>query len=490
MNQLNFKQEIITLIDVSSFVFTHIHSTHTYIKLANIKVNDDSLKKILIRNFFAKLHKLRSKFENIVMCYDGKTTSTWRYKIFNKYKQKRSHEKKTKTLFKILYDVIIKLNFIHIKLKQIECDDIIACISMYFSNIIKYVNIKKPINIISNDSDFHQLLMYSHIKLYNNKFQEIKLTKQEALISLNNKIAKGDPCDNIPHSKNTSIEFNRTLIDFKCIPTYINDIIIKYFMCQLGIIKKRKILLYKSNWKKAIVVNRPSKKIKSPYLADVKMNGKDLIVHSPALGMSGMISKNSVVYITPISNPKKTTHRINLVKQHHVYVGAEPILCNKIVEIAIQNNWIPMISNKCKIIREYTIKNTICNECSRIDFYIQDGDVKHLVEVKNVILADNNYAYFPDGYKKSGEECVSMRALKHVKTLERFCKTKNNMSHLIYIIQRNDVEYFRLHLNRDPIYAKATWRAMFNGVKIHVYKIKWDLKQGCCCFQSVPFLWN
>ena len=39
----------------------------------------------------------------------------------------------------------------------------------------------------------------------------------------------------------------------------------------------------------AVVVNRPSKINKSPYLIDIKINNKVEMCHSPGLGLSGLI---------------------------------------------------------------------------------------------------------------------------------------------------------------------------------------------------------
>ena len=40
------------------------------------------------------------------------------------------------------------------------------------------------------------------------------------------------------------------------------------------------------------VVNRPSKTNKSPYLADVLINNKIYMAHSPSLGLSGLKMEN------------------------------------------------------------------------------------------------------------------------------------------------------------------------------------------------------
>ena len=57
---------------------------------------------------------------------------------------------------------------------------------------------------------------------------------------------------------------------------------------------------------KGIVVNRPSKINKSPYLVDIKLphDNNIYMAHSPALGMSGLIREGVVVYLEKSENPK------------------------------------------------------------------------------------------------------------------------------------------------------------------------------------------
>ena len=52
------------------------------------------------------------------------------------------------------------------------------------------------------------------------------------------------------------------------------------------------------------IINRPSKTNKSPYLADVKINKKVVMSHSPALGMSGLISPSVISFSEYIENEK------------------------------------------------------------------------------------------------------------------------------------------------------------------------------------------
>ena len=46
------------------------------------------------------------------------------------------------------------------------------------------------------------------------------------------------------------------------------------------------------------VINRPSKNIKSPYLADILINDKIEMAHSPGLGLCGFITTGSEVAVT------------------------------------------------------------------------------------------------------------------------------------------------------------------------------------------------
>ena len=72
--------------------------------------------------------------------------------------------------------------------------------------------------------------------------------------------------------------------------------------------------------------------------------------------------------------------------------------------------------------------------------------------------------------------------------MEKWSKNKNCKSHLIFIIQRHDVDYFRVYAERDCIYSRAVWNSLKN-IDIRAYKIKWDPKKGCHGWKRLPILW-
>lgn len=230
-----------------------------------------------------------------------------------------------------------------------------------------------------------------------------------------------------------------------------------------------------------IIINRPSKSIKSPYLADVLINQENILCHTPSLGCCGLVSSNKKVLMTKkISTTTKSKYSIDFVYDQNTIVGVNPLYANQIVEKCLKKNYFFDLNNFDIIKREYTYHE------SRFDFYAEKNGKKYYIEVKNVPLADyvdvekkyrKNYndvdykynekiSYFPDGYRKKKSETISERALKHINHLKNIkLNNKDVECILIFIIQRNDSKYFQAS-NIDPIYKKAIKEAYINGVKI------------------------
>lgn len=269
--------------------------------------------------------------------------------------------------------------------------------------------------------------------------------------------------------------------------------------------------------KKALIINRPSKSIKSPYLADIQINNttntttNTEIAHSPSLGLCGLIINNVNVMVSECNNNcRKSKYTIELVEikdlenKNPIWIGANPQYGNKIFSHFIKeldefNNY---------IIEKPEVK--VLN--SRLDFLLSNTKKEKLyVEVKNVPLVDynselhdikkeklnygpninNKYiraSIFPDGYKNSKNQCVSDRAYKH---LDDLIELKNHgfRTALVFIIQRDDSEYFRPNYIKDKIYSEKLKEAYTKGVEIYAYKFKWLVKNniGTCKFiKKIP----
>lgn len=223
-----------------------------------------------------------------------------------------------------------------------------------------------------------------------------------------------------------------------------------------------------------LVIKRPSKIIKSPYVADITINDNSYLGHTPSLGCCGLANSGSMVLLSKLGEKTKCDYRIELAKLNTgIIVGIAPKLAEKIVSNALLKNLVQHLSVK-KFKTEIKIGN------SRFDFV---GKTKKgedfILEVKSVPLARNGIAYFPDGYRKNKKQTVSERALKHVIELNGIKdKFPQIRCILLFVIQRNDVREFQI-FNEDPIYHEAVKNAWLAGVEIKTIQVQWNDNGKC-----------
>jgi len=251
---------------------------------------------------------------------------------------------------------------------------------------------------------------------------------------------------------------------------------------------------------RATVVNRPSKVVKSPYMADILLPGasEPQLCHSPALGCSGLIVPGSQVFVTPKSSAAaKSKYSLDLIDLGYTVVGANPNFCNKMVRFALEKGWIeglPKFDPK-------EIKGEVTVDESRFDFKCIQNETVYYVEVKGVPNASPSdppkpkpkakkrkegdlpaeeeesipgqlISYFPDGYRKAPNDPISPRALKHVQHLQRLCTEQNTVCALVFVVQRSDCKRFQ-PTKGDPIYRKAVYEAAEAGVLVIPHSLSW-----------------
>lgn len=246
----------------------------------------------------------------------------------------------------------------------------------------------------------------------------------------------------------------------------------------------------------AVVVKRPSKTSKTPYVADITIDGgvTEHMAHTAALGCCGMVDKDRLVIMKDVHNKKnickfKIMLAINVERGIKNIIGIDPKIAEELVETAMNKNLLSTLRNVRKYKREKTIST------SRFDFIgIDQNKIPFIMEVKNVPLADyvdcyakerknmdfsdrdinDKIAYFPDGYRKKQKDTVSPRALKHITELTEISKKYTNRVRTImcYVIQRRDVSSFQAS-NVDPIYKAAFKKAVESGVEVITLQIGW-----------------
>jgi sugar fermentation stimulation protein A len=226
--------------------------------------------------------------------------------------------------------------------------------------------------------------------------------------------------------------------------------------------------------KKATVINRPSKIIKSPYVADIELeDGTKALCHSPGLGCCGLVSTGKTIYVSQATNKNaKTAYTTQVAESTDetgtYYIGIHPMtsqhiagkLLNKIADL----KWKSEVS---------------IDKHTRLDYVATSSSGKKTyVEVKNAMISscignrESRRALFPDGFRKNLSVAVSPRAVKHAEVLtELVTKDDTEAAYLLFIVPRNDCGG-GLELNKlDPIYCKAMRKAVEAGVKVRVFSL-------------------
>lgn len=212
---------------------------------------------------------------------------------------------------------------------------------------------------------------------------------------------------------------------------------------------------------------RPSKRNRSPYVADIWLESeqREAIAHVPNLDMGGKCVPNATVLVKPARdcrghlvgpdavNPKYGTPKCEFILQllyldEHpaytpVWVGAHPSLGERIAEVWLRENRLPLP-------RIVAFRRQVTNPGGqlphvRADFVVTHEDAtERIVEVKTVVDTDYRHDAIPDNPKLSnvissstipyeraalfpfgkgtqkgpdGEPVVSARAIKHVREL-------------------------------------------------------------------------
>jgi DNA-binding sugar fermentation-stimulating protein len=265
------------------------------------------------------------------------------------------------------------------------------------------------------------------------------------------------------------------------------------------------MLLKINNLIEGSVIKRPSKLIKTPYVADVlPLNqSSEILAHTASLGCCGLADVGATILMTSMPIPKSKNNKqkcqyriyfsVFIEKNTEIIVGIHPKLAEDLTESALKTNCLSKLQN----IKSFRRETTIFVEGkvdSRFDFSgIDENGIPFIMEVKNVPLADyeditakdrkkkcyddrdvkSKVAYFPDGYRKKGTDPVSPRALKHIQELTLIKKESITRCIMCYVIQRTDVSCFQPSII-DPWYREAVKEGIEAGVEIITLVVSWN----------------
>ena len=202
------------------------------------------------------------------------------------------------------------------------------------------------------------------------------------------------------------------------------------------------------------------------FFVDVKLNKEVVTAHCPNTGsMRGLLEESNQVYLLKHDNPKrKLKYGLEIIKAQGNLVGVNTHMANKIVSHGITNNLIKELKNTDEIKPE-----VFFNKETRFDFLIKKKKQKSFVEVKNVTLfRDKKTAEFPDA--------ITTRGSKHLLALIDAIK-EGYKSYLIFLIQIQNMENFKIAKDIDDEYYKNYLIAKKAGVNFLAYRCKINSKE-------------
>lgn len=184
------------------------------------------------------------------------------------------------------------------------------------------------------------------------------------------------------------------------------------------------------------------------FVAEVMINGSLETIHVKNTGRMGeLLFPDVKVALTCSDNPNRKTKYdlISVYKESLGWVNIDSQAPNKVV-----GEWLAT--------KDYTfIKPEYKYGDSRLDFYMEKGEEKYLMEVKGCTLEINGIGYFPDA--------PSERAVRHVKELLH-AKKQGYHCILAFVIAMPNVSVVRPNMSTHPAFGEVLEEALRNGVDV------------------------
>ena len=197
------------------------------------------------------------------------------------------------------------------------------------------------------------------------------------------------------------------------------------------------------NITRAVFLNRPNR-----FIAEVEVNGTKENVHVKNTGRCReLLIPGCEVWLTEPGTPGRKT-RYDLVavrKENGVLFNIDSQAPNHVVK-----EWLGK-QDYDKVVPEYTYGE------SRIDFYMEHGKERYLMEVKGCTLEIDGTGYFPDA--------PTERGAKHLRELAKAAESGINAA-IAFVIQMDGVSEVKTNTATDPEFSKAFEDAKAAGVKV------------------------
>jgi len=201
-----------------------------------------------------------------------------------------------------------------------------------------------------------------------------------------------------------------------------------------------------SNIRTAEFISRPNR-----FIAYVKLDGEPVVCHVKNTGRcKELLLPGAEVILTRSDNPKrKTKYDLIGVRKGKRLINIDSQAPNKVFQEWVEaGSFLPGVT---------VIKPEYHFNGSRLDFYLECGENKVLVEVKGVTLEEQGVALFPDA--------PTERGVRHIHELVG-AVNDGYEAYVVFVIQMEDVLYFTPNYKTHMEFGQTLQSAVDKGVKV------------------------
>jgi sugar fermentation stimulation protein A len=212
------------------------------------------------------------------------------------------------------------------------------------------------------------------------------------------------------------------------------------------------------------------------FLADVRLAEENVVTaHCTNTGSMLQVSEpDSPVMITPAKNPNRSTHwDWQMIKVNGLWAGINTSVPNILLREGFELGIIPEFRGYSSIKMEVRYGDN-----SRVDALLSGERGLFYVEAKNVTLAINERALFPDS--------ITVRGLKHLDDLAAMVR-KGHRAAVFFLVQRMDAESMGIAGHIDSVFATRLTHAVREGVEVIAWQAKVTL-EGIFLGKALPFV--
>ena len=199
------------------------------------------------------------------------------------------------------------------------------------------------------------------------------------------------------------------------------------------------------------------------FAALVDLDGRETLVHVANSGrMRELLVAGNVCWLRQAQGDhRKTAYDLALVDIGHTLVSADARLPNHLVHRAFLEGRLSQFAayDECHTEVRYGE--------SRLDLALRGPAGACFIETKSVTLVEDGAGLFPDA--------PTTRGRKHVFSLMS-AVAEGYRASVVFVIQRDDTEFFRPHDDADPEFGQALRQAVAGGVEVYAYTCRVSLE--------------